>query len=253
MTLLHRARKAVQRFGFDVNRFPECSYDYRTVRLLRHSGADVVLDVGANRGQYGHNLRRFGYRGRIVSFEPLRGPFEALRRRAAADPLWTVFPYAVGDERTSVTLNVAGNSGLSSSVLPMLPRHAEACPDSRYVGRQEAEQYRLDDLWPQLAEPEDRVFVKLDVQGYEEAVLRGAEDLARRCCGLQLEASCVPLYEGGPLLHQVMDTAQRRYGLTLMAVVPGFTDRRTGQMLQCDVVFLRDREQSRRPEAAPGR
>ncbi|MFJ8076229.1 FkbM family methyltransferase [Streptomyces sp. NPDC096176] len=242
MTFLHRARQVVQRFGFDVNRFPECSFDYRAVQLLRHAGTDVVLDVGANRGQYGHNLRRFGYRGRIASFEPLRGPFEALCRRAADDPLWTVFPHALGDERTAVTLNVAGNSGLSSSVLPMLPRHAEACPDSRYVGRQEAEQYRLDDLWPQVVGPRDRVFLKLDVQGYEEAVLRGAEDLARRCCGLQLEASCVPLYEGGPLLPQVVDMAQRRYGLTLMAVVPGFTDHRTGQMLQCDVVFLRDQE-----------
>ncbi len=232
----------MQRFGFDVHRFPQCSFDYRAVQLLRHSGTDVVLDVGANRGQYGHTLRRFGYRGRIVSFEPLRAAFEALRRRAARDPLWTVFPHAVGDERTTVTLNVAGNSGLSSSVLPMLPRHAQACPDSRYVGRQEAEQYRLDDLWPQLAGPGDRVFVKLDVQGYEEAVLKGADALARRCCGLQLEASCVPLYEGGPLLEKVMGMAQQRYGLTLMAVVPGFTDRRTGQMLQCDVVFLRDHE-----------
>ncbi|MCZ7457124.1 FkbM family methyltransferase [Streptomyces sp. WMMC940] len=240
MTLLHRARKGVQRLGFDVNRFPECSHDYRAVQLLRHSGADVVLDVGANRGQYGLGLRRFGYRGRIVSFEPLRAAFEALRSRADADPLWTALPHALGDRRATVTLNVAGNNGLSSSVLPMLSRHAEACPDSRYVGRQEAEQYRLDDLWPQLVGPDDRVFVKLDVQGYEEAVLRGAEDLARRCCGLQLEASCVPLYEGGPLLHEVVGTAQRRYGLTLMAVVPGFTDLRTGQMLQCDAVFLRE-------------
>ncbi|MFD7443120.1 FkbM family methyltransferase [Streptomyces sp. NPDC059909] len=244
MTLLHQARRAVQRFGVDVNRFPECSFDYRTVQLMRHSGADVVLDVGANRGQYGEMLRRFGYQGRIVSFEPLRGPFDALRRRAHADPLWTALPHALGDERTTVTVNVAGNNGLSSSVLPMLPRHTEGCPDSRYVGRQEAEQYRLDVLWPQVAGPEDNVFLKLDVQGYEEAVLRGAGDFVGRCCGLQLEVSCVPLYEGGLLFEQALNLVQNRYGLTLMAVVPGFTDRRTGQMLQCDVVFLRggDRE-----------
>ncbi len=225
-----------------MNRFPQCSFDYRAARLLQHAGADVVLDVGANRGQYGRGLRRFGYRGRIVSFEPLSGPFEALRRCAAADELWTVFPYALGEERRAVTMNVAGNGGLSSSVLPMLPRHAEACPPSRYVGRQEVEQYRLDDVWRQVAKPQDRVFVKLDVQGYEAAVLRGAETLAQHCCGLQLEASCVPLYEGAPLLPEVLDLARGRYGLALAAVVPGFTDHRTGRMLQCDLVFLRDHE-----------
>ncbi|MEU0217078.1 FkbM family methyltransferase, partial [Streptomyces sp. NPDC006265] len=61
------------------------------MQLILRSRIDVVLDVGANRGQYAAMLRRFGYRGRIVSFEPLHEPLRTLRRRAAADPLWTVF------------------------------------------------------------------------------------------------------------------------------------------------------------------
>jgi hypothetical protein len=122
----------------------------------------------------------------------------------------------------------------------MLPRHADACPESRYVERQEAEQHRLDALWQQVASPGDRVFLKLDVQGYEESVLRGAGDRLHDCAGLQMEVSCVPLYKDGLLLGKALDLVQHRYGLTLMALVPGFTDPRTGQMLQCDVVFLRD-------------
>ncbi|WP_351233396.1 FkbM family methyltransferase [Streptomyces sp. NPDC002133] len=239
VTLLHRARKTAQRFGIDVSRFPECSFDYRVVQLLRGFGIDVVLDVGANCGQYGVMLRRFGYQGRIVSFEPLNGPLKTLRQRAVADPLWTVFPCALGDERSTVTVNVAGNSGLSSSILSMLPRHAKACPESRYVDRQEAEQYRLDALWSQVAGPNDRIFLKLDVQGYEERVLHGAGELIDRCHGLQMETSLVPLYEGSLVFGQVLDLAQK-LGFTLMAVVPGFIDRRSGQMLQCDAVFLRD-------------
>lgn len=240
MTLLHRVRVAAQRVGLDVNRFPQCSPDYRVVRLILRSRVDVVLDVGANRGQYGTMLRRFGYRGRIVSFEPLHEPLRTLRRRAAADALWKVFPYALGDRNGTVHVNVAGNGGASSSVLPMLSRHAAACPESRYVDVQEAEQFRLDAIWPQVAGPEERVFLKLDVQGYEGAVLEGAADRVGQCTGLQMEVSCVPLYEGGLLLEDALEIAQRRYGMTLAALVPGFSDNRTGQMLQCDAVFLRD-------------
>ncbi|MEW2610681.1 FkbM family methyltransferase [Streptomyces sp. NPDC047880] len=240
MTLLHRARLAAQRFGLDVNRFPQCSPDHRVVQLICRSRIDVVLDVGANRGQYAAMLRRFGYRGRIVSFEPLHEPQRTLRRRAAADPLWTVSPYALGDSDRTVDINVAGNGAASSSVLPMLSRHTEACPESRYVDVQQAEQRRLDTLWPHLAGPEERVFLKLDVQGYEGAVLEGAVDRVRQCSGLQMEVSCVPLYEGGLLLEEALGIAQRRYGMTLAALVPGFSDHRTGQLLQCDVVFLRE-------------
>ncbi|MFI6856949.1 FkbM family methyltransferase [Streptomyces sp. NPDC050416] len=241
MTLLRRARTIAQHFGIDVSRFPAGSLENRLVQLLSHFDIDVVIDVGANRGQYGAMLRRFGYRGRIVSFEPLSRPLEALHRRAATDALWTVFPYALGHEDATVVINVSGNDAASSSILPMLPKHLDACPESGYVDRQEITQRRLEALWPEVTRPGDRVFLKLDVQGYEEAVLRGAGDHIHDCVGLQMEVSCVPLYEGGLQLAEALDLAQRRYGLTLMGVVPGFADRRTGQMLQCDVMFFRDR------------
>ncbi|MFE2428925.1 FkbM family methyltransferase [Streptomyces sp. NPDC059373] len=226
--------------GIDIERFPECSSDYRMVRLLLRSGIDVVLDIGANGGQYGAILRRFGYRGRIASFEPLRGPLENLHRLAVRDPLWSVFPYALGDRNAVVTLNVAGNDGASSSILPMLPRTIQACPEARYVGRQEAEQRRLDEVWPQVVGPKERVFLKLDVQGYEEPVLLGGGDFIRRCHGMQIEVSSVALYDGGLLIDRALELAQRRYGFTLMTLAPCFSDQRTGQVLQYDAVFMPD-------------
>lgn len=240
MSLRHTARMAARRLGIDVERFPECSPDYRLVRLLLRAGIDLVLDVGANGGQYGAMLRRFGYRGRIMSFEPLRGALETLHRRAARDPLWRVFPYALGDCTATVTLNVAGNDGASSSVLPMLPRTVQACPGARYVGTQEAEQRRLDEVWPQVVGSQERVFLKLDVQGYEESVLIGGGDHIRRCRGLQMEVSSVALYDGGLLIDRAIELAQRRYGFTLMGLAPCFIDQRTGQVLQYDAVFMSD-------------
>jgi FkbM family methyltransferase len=64
-------------------------------------------------------LRRFGYAGRIVSFEPASGPLRVLEKRARHDADWVTLPYALGAESATVTINVAANNAASSSVLPM--------------------------------------------------------------------------------------------------------------------------------------
>jgi FkbM family methyltransferase len=200
-----------------------------------------VLDVGANAGRYGQELRQAGYRGRIVSFEPLREPFDVLRSRVDADPLWDALPYALGDHEGVATLNVAANAGESSSILPMLDAHVNAYPAASYVGTQEAEMRTVDSVVDELGLGSRKVFLKADVQGYEKPVLAGARDvLAHSCVGIQLELSMVPLYDGGMLYREALDFADE-HGFALMGVIPGFTDVRDGRMLQADGIFFRER------------
>jgi FkbM family methyltransferase len=239
MTALHRIRNAVRRLGVDITRYPSGWSGPQLVQLMHQHSIDLVIDVGANEGEYGAMLRQHGYRGRIVSFEPLAGPGRALRRRTQSDPNWTMYPYALGEESGTTTINVSGNRGASSSVLPMLDRHSRAAPHARYVTTETAQLRRLDELWPELAADSARVFLKLDVQGYEAHVLRGAGDYPKTCHGLQIEASFVPLYEGSPLLSDTLLRVQDGLGLTLMATIPGYVDPATGQMLQCDLVLFR--------------
>ncbi|MEV0090193.1 FkbM family methyltransferase [Streptomyces sp. NPDC050738] len=252
-TLLHRVRSTAQRFGIDISRYPASWAGPQLVQLLRRFEIDLVLDVGAHAGGYGTMLRRSGFNGRIVSFEPLSRPRAELRHVSAEDPHWTVLPYALGAERGTATMNVAGNAGASSSVLPMLARHRAAAPHASYTGEQPAEMHRLDELWEQIVAPGERVFLKMDVQGYEDRVLRGAGERAAECSGIQSETSLVPLYEGGLLFNDALEQMQSRLGMTLMSVVPGFTDPRTGQMLQCDIVLFREDREDRaaREEALP--
>lgn len=80
-TLPRRLRRAVRRLGIDVVRHRPAGHDL--VRLLHRYEIDLVLDVGAHRGDFGALLREAGYRGRIVSFEPLRGPRRAASPRRA--------------------------------------------------------------------------------------------------------------------------------------------------------------------------
>ncbi|GAA1358206.1 FkbM family methyltransferase [Streptomyces beijiangensis] len=244
-TLLHRIRSTAQRFGIDIARYPANWSGHQLVQLLRRFEIDLVLDVGAHAGGYGTMLRRSGFNGRIVSFEPLSRPRAELRHVSADDPHWTVLPYALGDETGTATMNVAGNAGASSSVLPMLPRHRAAAPHASYTGEQPAEMHRLDTIWEQIVAPGERVFLKMDVQGYEGRVLGGAGERASECAGIQTAASFVPLFEDGLLFTHALALAGGQLGMTLMSVVPGLTDPRTGQMLQCDLVLFREDREDR--------
>jgi FkbM family methyltransferase len=242
MSIRHRIRLAAQRIGIDVSRFPGADPIYVLVRLLQSHSVDVVLDIGANSGRYGEDLRRLGYAGRIISFEPLSAPFAKLAAAARSDSGWEVHRCALGDADCRVTMNVAANDGESSSILPMLDAHITAAPSAVYVGTEDAELRKLDSLVPEFLLPGDRIFLKADVQGYERSVLAGAQDTLRdHCVGIQLEMSLVPLYEGAMLYREAIELAES-LGLTLMGMIPGFIDPRNGRLLQIDGIFMREGE-----------
>lgn len=240
MRLKHEVRHLVQRFGIDVVHYPLHAPMARTVKLLEYHGVDCVVDVGANDGGFATGIRGLGYTGRIISFEPLQEPFEVLRRKAGSDDNWDALQFAVGDVNREVNINVSGNAGLSSSVLPMLEAHTEAAPSSRYVGTETVTEERLDKLLTELGVgPDSRTFLKIDVQGYERAVLDGASGLfdGGAVMGLQLEVSLVPLYDGAMTYREVLDRAEN-LGMTLMGLDPVFSDPKSGQLLQADAVFF---------------
>ena len=207
------------------------------LRLLRRFEVDLVLDVGANAGQFGRQLRAMGYRGRMVSFEPLAQPFRKLKFNTATFPNWQAVQLALGDTDEARTIHVAGNSQ-SSSFLEMLPQHLAAAPKSAYVGTESVTVRRLDSVIDQYCGPRERVFLKIDTQGYEAAVLRGAGQSLTRCIGVQLEMSIAPLYQGELLLPELIGEMVK-HGFALMHLKPGFFDPRTGELLQLDGLFFR--------------
>jgi FkbM family methyltransferase len=212
------------------------------VQELQSRRVDVVFDVGANSGQFVNGLRSAGYKGRIVSFEPLSEPFALLKSKSTKDPLWDCRQCALGDLDGTIAINVAGNAGQSSSALPMMEAHQEACPQANYVGTEEVLVHRFDSIAQEFLRPTDVSFLKIDVQGFEKQVLAGGQaTLADGCIGMQLELSIVPLYEGGMLIREAIDLAHS-LGFTLTALVPGFTDVRNGQMLQADGIFFKQNE-----------
>jgi FkbM family methyltransferase len=233
-------QKLLQRVGLDVHRYdPQKDGMLRRQRLLAHCDVRLLLDVGANAGQYARLLRRGGYEHAIVSFEPQSGAFRELAAHAARDPAWRALNVALSDIEGTTEINLAGNS-LSSSLLDMLPAHAESAPESSYVGRETIETRRLDGLLPTLAPPGTATYLKIDTQGFELKVLQGAGEALRQIDTLELELSLVPLYEGAPLFADMLAWLAAR-GYELVGLEPAFSDLHTGRLLQADGFFHRPR------------
>jgi FkbM family methyltransferase len=233
------ARRCLRRMGWDVRRFDPRSSDLsQLVRQLSAHEIDVVFDVGANAGQFAEKLRDAGFGGRIVSFEPSTAAHAELSKRARRDANWIVAPpMALGDHDGTITLNVAGNS-VSSSVLPMLPSHVTAEPKSSYVGSEVVNLRTLERVSAEFVGEGERIFLKLDVQGFEYKVLKGAGAFFARLSGIQVELSLVPLYEGEYLFHPMLHDLEAR-GYEIWHLFPGLVDFAIGRLLQLDAVFFR--------------
>jgi len=230
---------AALRFGVEVNRYnPLESGLARLFRLLESHCIDTVIDVGASDGSYGHLLRRGGYRGAILSFEPLESEHRRLQEAAKHDDKWFVAPrMALGNESGVAQIHVAGNSS-SSSLLPMNRRHESAAPHSKYITLESAPVSRLDEFDHATIQSARSIFLKVDAQGYEMPVLLGAEQLLSRVRGIQIELSLVELYDGQALYIEVIEWLGGR-GLELWGMLPGFVDPHSARLLQFDGLFFR--------------
>jgi FkbM family methyltransferase len=205
--------------------------------MMQQLGINLVLDVGANDGAYALELRRGGYRGRIWSYEPLHEAFADLERAAADDDLWKTVNCACGAKAGSAKINVAKNS-YSSSLLPMLQTCSANAPDAEYTSEEIISVCSLDDgVMPSLS-LKDKVWLKIDTQGYEAEVLRGATRLMPHIQALECELSLVPLYDGQMLIDEMISMVYR-LGFRMVGVAPVFSEAETGYTLQIDGTFLR--------------
>ena len=232
-------RKALHRVGVDVVHYDGRHFvARRRVEVIRSTGTTVVVDVGAGSGQFVGWLRDAGYDGRVVSFEPVADAFARVKRRAEGDPGLTCHRIALGDRDGEVRLNRAGNIW-SSSLLPMTARQKNAAPESVYVGEESVRLARLDSLG--IVQPDDRVYLKIDVQGAEGAVLVGAAGVLDRVVAVELELSLVELYEGQELLP-ALHRRLRRAGFALVWLGEAvFRDPSSGEILAMDGIFVRGR------------
>jgi len=233
-------RKLVRRFGFDITPFPGGAKHWtQIVSLLARHEVNCVFDIGANVGQYANAIRKNGYSGRIVSFEPLSSAHAQLTARSAGDPNWDLAPRtAVGAAPGETQIHMSGESDMSS-ILPLDAVAHDRLASTRSTGTETVSVTTVADALAAHTSDGTAIFLKSDTQGFEAQVLAGAAGCWDRITGVQLELSIQPIYEGQPdhlpLLEQLATQ-----GLRPHLVIPGYWSRHYGRMLEYDVVCFRD-------------
>lgn len=227
----------LRRLGIVATRLSS-SPEGRIQRLLATYRVDSVIDIGANVGQYARLLRNeLGYTGNIFSFEPMRNEFDKLQRAAKNDARWHVFNFGLGDVTTTMKINISRNSA-SSSLLSRSVRLSNVAPETEVVGSQSVQIRTLDDVYPELNIDNDRVYLKIDAQGYEDRILKGGARVLRNIDTVQLEMPLTATYQGTSLFEEFL-AWMLEHGYRLTHIIPGFYDKKTGELLECDGVFHR--------------
>ncbi len=219
--------------------------------LLQSLRVDALLDVGANRGQFGLLMRRAGFRGRIVSFEPVSDAFARLQEASRQDGQWTIEQAAVGSAPGSQVIHVAGNS-VSSSLLPMGDRHLELNAASAYTRDEEVTVTTVEAAIHDHGLDPTRTMLKADVQGFEAAVLDGAGALVPQLPMILLELSLVELYDGQPLMPELLDRLHAS-GQELWTFFPAYIDKVNGRLWWADGLFVRSDLAARFPHKGGAR
>ncbi|MYG53476.1 MAG: FkbM family methyltransferase [Rhodospirillaceae bacterium] len=221
-----------------MSRKPKPSHWENLVTILEHFGITAVLDIGAHKGEYGGYLRRAGWAGRIVSFEPQSAVRPALEEKAARDGNCHVAPaIALGGADGETALNISAESDMSSA-LPLAESAMRFTPSSAMTGHETVPLRRLATVFGDYVRDDDTVFVKADTQGYESAVLDGAEPVMARIAGWQLELSIEPIYAGETDWRTMLDRMEA-LGYAAHLFIPGYFSRHIARQLQIDGVFMR--------------
>ena len=201
--------KAARRLGWNLVKNREGAvvrnhYAFQLNKLFGMTEPTMIIDVGGNRGQFYDFILRFtDYRGPIITFEPVPALFEFLSTKAKDVPNWTIMPVALGAADKEMQLNVMRSDDFSS----FLPPAASAGWIEQANQIEKAITVpvkRLDAVLKDISSDvsTERIFLKLDTQGFDLEVFAGAQGILANIVALQSEVAMQPIYEGMPEISE---------------------------------------------------
>lgn len=222
--------------GYEISRInKEGTHIYRLKKYIDLLNINLVLDVGANKGQFARKVRNIGYEGKILSFEPLNEVYEELMINSLNDKKWDIHPKcAVGNSNSDILINVSKNFA-SSSVLNILDEHLNSAGDSKYINSYTVNQIKLDDI--KIEKDYNSIFLKIDVQGYELDVLKGAEQLLKNVSLIKVEISFTKLYQDSTNWKSLIDFLFQK-GFEIWDIENGFRNPNNFKLLQSDIILV---------------
>lgn len=241
-TLRRLFQNVAHGLGFELQplwRMPHLAFSRHLQALFGLLDVDIVLDVGANTGQYRDFLRHeVGFKGIIVSFEPVGHNVKVLRQRVGADPQWRIMDYALGDSDRSQCINVMKSDDFSSFLMPasvLADHYRSKCA----IDHQETVTVRrLDSVMDEVlaGRRHARIYLKMDTQGFDLNVVKGASGVLHEVLALQTEVAVQRLYQSMPDLFEAIQTLNSR-GFDISGLFPVVHDARM-RVVEFDCVMV---------------
>jgi FkbM family methyltransferase len=203
--------------------------------MLQALGPDIVVDIGANRGQFALAVRRCAPSARIISFEPLDEPAAVFRRVFSGDSRVVLHPVAVAPDGGHTEMHVSGRDD-SSSLLPITELQNQLFPGTAEATTRIITTVPLDQCVT-AADLRGTALLKIDVQGFEMSVLLGCESLLPLFSHIYAECSFVELYAGQAFAADIIAYLATRH-FTLAGVFNVAYDSH-GAAVQADFLFAR--------------
>ncbi len=227
-------RKIISKFS-KYSSIYENSFDL--IKIMNFYNIDLVLDVGASWGGYAKNLRRFGYKKKIISFEPVTVSYNKLLKNSSDDTLWQIHSKVIISDKAEnkMIINVSKDFD-NSSVLYSTDLHTENHKDAKFTHQEQVKSEKIDNLFNNYCANENNLMLKIDVQGSEMNVLNGAEKNLKKFKLVQIEVSIQPMYEGQILWSDILKFMMDK-NFDIWTIYPGYKKKSIGQLYQFDVIF----------------
>lgn len=227
-------KKLVKLTGYEIRKLSPYGYKYEWIKEM---DIKSILDVGANQGQYAVLIAKEFPNAKIYSFEPVKGIYEMLEKNTKHLNIKT-FNVGLGDKKENLMINHTVYGNFTSSILEMGENHMTNFSQWTKTQKEEIAVITLDDFIEET-KIENNILLKLDVQGYEDKVLIGAENAMKRTKIIQMEVTFMEMYKGEKLFEYHFEYLKKR-GFKLMGFMDNIYDIKTGQPHYADAFFVRE-------------
>ena len=211
------------------------------IKSLNNNNINSIIDVGANNGQFAEEIFKNGFNGYVLSFEPLKIEHSNLldKKFEMKEYNWEIAERCgLGASEKKLDINISGMRQ-SSSILDISEIHTNLYPKSINIGKEEIDIFPLDKYYNKIINMKKNILIKIDTQGYELEILKGAKKTLEYVDAVYAEVSLVKLYKSQPLFDEIFDFI-KKFGFSVWSVDRAVGNKNTGQTYQLDVLFIKN-------------
>jgi FkbM family methyltransferase len=235
-----KSKMKINLLGLTLTRSKNINPSLRFNEYIRNSlkASDLIIDAGANQGQFIELVLRMGFRKEILAFEPTSEACEILKSKYENYSQIKIYQNALGSRQKTLNINVASNKAESSSFYEFTEWHKKGAPDIQMKSQEKVKQLTLSSILKTI--PNSSIFIKIDVQGYELEVLNGINKIDwNRVNVLLIEVNLVETYKNSALIEEII-LFMRKKNFRPFRIEPGFGLPNFGQQLQADIIFVKN-------------